>query len=412
MGAAPPAVAIPASPGIAAAPHRPLTAVERDQAETAWAYLAANTDPTTGLVASVAGFPATTLWDTGSYLAGLIAAERLGIVARNELDRRAARLLESLARLPLVEGRLPNKSIDTRTLAMLTYDGKPAPGGVGWSALDIARIVVPLVALERAHPAHAAAVGRVLHTWDLGAAVRDGQLLGSSRGADGVLVLHQEGRLGYEQYAARALLLLGLDSLAAAQAGRHLGWAEVEGVEVPADDRTAERWGAHGYTLSEPYLLTGLELGWDGAMRELGWRVYLAQAARYAATGRLTAVTEDHLDRAPHFIYASVWSAGRPWMTLAPDGSDASGSRLLSTKAAFAWDALYGTDYTRRLVEAVQVTRAPGKGWLAGRYEADGSVNAVLSLNTNAVILESLCYRAHGPLLHAREARLVQEAAR
>ena len=40
----------------------------------------------------------------------------------------------------------------------------------------------------------------------------------------------------------------------------------------------------------------------------------------------------------------------------------------------------------------------PGKGWKAG-FNADGSVNAAIDADTNAMVLESLSYIAHGQLL-------------
>jgi hypothetical protein len=44
----------------------------------------------------------------------------------------------------------------------------------------------------------------------------------------------------------------------------------------------------------------------------------------------------------------------------------------------------------------------PGKdGFWAGIYEVDGAANAVLSLNTNAVVLEALAYQTAGPLWQA-----------
>lgn len=392
-------VTLPTAADVPSPGRRAPTAHDRASAGIAWSYFAANTRPETGLVDSVAGFPATTLWDTGSYLMALIAAEELGQVQPDEVDRRASQALASLSRLPLVEGALPNKSYDTRTLEMLTYDGKPAPKGIGWSALDLARLLVPLAALERRHPGQAPAIVALLQGWDLDAAVRDGMLLGTSRAADGALQHHQEGRLGYEQYGARAMLLTGRDALTAAMATLHLTWVGVNGIEVPVDDRAARADSGPAFVLSEPYMLTGLELGWDTASHVLGWRVYEAQRQRFARTGVLTAVTEDHLDRPPRFVYSTVWGDGRTWAVLTPDGHEADDMRLLSTKAAFAWNALYDTDYTAKLVAAVADANDPDKGWYGGIYERDGSVNRVLSLNTNAVVLESLAYQADGPLL-------------
>lgn len=75
--------------------------------------------------------------------------------------------------------------------------------------------------------------------------------------------------------------------------------------------------------------------------------------------------------------------------------------RTLSTKTAFAWDALFGTDYTRQLVRSIRDLAVEGKGWQEGRYEIDQTTNTSITANTNAIILESLAYRVVGALLVA-----------
>ncbi|MDB5541005.1 MAG: hypothetical protein JWQ89_2732 [Devosia sp.] len=84
-------------------------------------------------------------------------------------------------------------------------------------------------------------------------------------------------------------------------------------------------------------------------------------------------------------------------MTLQGERNDS--LRTVSTKTAFAWDALFGTDYTRQLVASVADLAVAEKGWQEGRYEIDGSPNAVFTGNTNAIILASLAFRQFGPIL-------------
>ncbi|WP_210528582.1 DUF3131 domain-containing protein [Rubellimicrobium arenae] len=386
----------------AAAPRPPLEPLGDDELEAAraaWAYFEGNTQSDTGLVNSVAGYPATTMWDTGGYLLAAIAAERLGILPRQEFDRRMTQALDSLARLPLYDGRLPNKSYDTTTLAMTDYANTPTEAGIGWSALDLGRILVPFDALMRHYPEHAAGVDAVLDHWDLASAVQDGEMIGALPSEGGGYELVQEGRLGYEQYSAKGFALLGYDVGEAARVEAHLDWVDVAGLDVPVDQRDPEEFGAHAHTLSEPYLLAALEFGWDTRLRDLAWRVYQAQERRHAETGILTAVTEDHLDRAPHFIFSSVVAEGEPWAVQTDTGEDADEFRILSTKAALGWHALYRTPYTEELAAAVWDLQTPN-GWQTGHYESLGEPNAVLAANTNAVILEALHYWALGPILH------------
>lgn len=382
-----------------AATPRPLTPEEQAWARTAWIYFERNTQAATGLVNSVDGYPATTMWDTASALLAFVAAERLGLIGAAELDDRLARALASLAALPLFEGKLPNKSYNTQTLAMVTYGNAPTERGIGWSAIDIARMVVPFDIIAWSAPRHTAAVRAVLARWQLAALTRDGTLYGAAATADGGTEYLQEGRVGYEEYAAKALGLLGLDVRKALEYLDHLEFVAVNGVEVPADWRAPRQYGAQNFVLSEPYVLDGLEFGGDAVSAELAYRVYLAQEARFNHTGQLTAVTEDHVDRPPFFVYNTVFSDGKAWNAVTETGADASPLRAVSVKAAFGWDALYSTPYTARLVAAVAAARDPERGWYAGIYENGGEVNRALTANTNGGVLESLCYRAHGPLI-------------
>ncbi|HYD98530.1 MAG TPA: DUF3131 domain-containing protein, partial [Alphaproteobacteria bacterium] len=216
--------------------------------------------------------------------------------------------------------------------------------------------------------------------------------------------LVQEGRLGYEEYAARAFALLGYDVAPAQRLADWLEWHDVYGVRVASDSRRAESFGAHVHTTSEPFILAGLEFGLGAEFGELGYRVFQAQRRRFEETGRLTAVSEDHLDRAPRFVYGTVVANGEPWAVVTPDGKPAEPFRLLSTKTAFAFAALFPSPYSDRLREAAAGLAAPQGGWYAGRYEATGETNAVLAANTNAVVLEALHFQAHGPLLAPRAA--------
>lgn len=381
---------------------RPLTAKEMNAARLAWKYFELNTDPATGLVHSVDKFESTTMWDSASAMLAMIAALRLEIIDQPQFDQRIGRMLASLARLPLVDNALPNKSYHTGTLAMVDYENKPAPDGIGWSALDVGRLLVPLQILVWQQPQHTTAVTKFLRRLDLQRIVKDGQLYGGARDEQGRWKPLQEGRLGYEQYGARGYNLLGLDVSRALDWRSSLEYATVYEVAVPHDRRSVLELDAVDHVASEPYVLDGLEFGADSIGREFAWRVYQAQERRFVRDGVLTAATEDHLDRPPFFVYNTVYSGGRAWNALTPAGQDASAFRTVSVKAAFGWHALYNTEYTTRLVTAVSDLADPQRGWFAGRYEKSGEANRAITCNTNAVVLESLAYVAGGRLLQLR----------
>jgi hypothetical protein len=193
--------------------------------------------------------------------------------------------------------------------------------------------------------------------------------------------------------------LLGLDPWSAYRPEQHLKLVGVQGVQVPADDRSASEFGAHVYVTSEPYGPMGLELGLTGPESVLSRRVFDAQVARHQATGVLTAVSEDHLDKDPRFIYNTVWADGQAWACVTDTGASHPEARSLSTKAAVGLAMLYPGAHAEQLIAVVTPLAVPGQGLMAGRYESPQAPNRVLSLNTNAVVLEALAFRAHGPVM-------------
>jgi hypothetical protein len=379
---------------------RALDARERAWAENAWRYFAANTQEATGLANSAHNYPSTTLWDLGSYAMALLAAEDLGLIDAANAKGRIEKLLASLARMPLVEGKLPNKAYDTRTLAMVDYNNKEAPQGIGWSATDIARLGVPLSILVWRHPEHTPAVRAILSQWHLEEAVAGGSLQGSDRGADGALVRVQEGRFGYEEYAAKSLFLLGQDVSTAMRYDVDVAVMPVSGQNIAYDSRLpAQHDGTHNAVLSEPYILEALELGLNDVTRPIAMAVYRAQEKHADEVGRLVAVSEDNLDRPPYFAYNTVLNDQKPWAIFTPDGKDASAHRTLSTKAAIGWGLVFDDEYARKLLEAGSALVDADKGFYSGRYDEGGALNKAITANTNGIVLEALWYVARGPLL-------------
>ncbi|MGV6839165.1 MAG: DUF3131 domain-containing protein [Planktomarina sp.] len=384
-------------PPYALAQPRNITAEEKHFARVAWDFIDTQTQSQTGLVNSVADFPSSTLWDQGSYLMALVAAAKLEVIDQEEFDHRTDRFLESIGKLELIDGVLPNKVYNTQTLAMTDYADKLTPDGIGWSALDIARLLLAFRILERYAPEYGADIRKTIAAWDLTQVAQGGELTGTSL-IEGEMQLLQEGRIGYEQYGARAAAMWGMDVNRAISATRKLNWKDIEGVQVPVDSRVVSRYRTINPVTSEPYVLMGLEMGFDMENLRLAGQVLAAQEARFERIGIMTVVSEDHLDKAPHFAYASVFSNNRPWAVVDSDGTHHADARTQSVKASFGWDALFDTAYTNVAAQGVTDLAVPGKGWYAGIYETDGSVNKSLALNTNAVILVALHYKEFGPL--------------
>lgn len=388
--------------GIPAAPPRSLSEREMGWARIAWKYFESNVQPTTGMVNSVDGYPSSTMWDTASYLMALIAVERLAIISLEDFDARLSAILRTLAGIPLFEESLPNKSYDTVSGNMTDYNNQPTQGGIGWSAIDIGRLLVPFNIVVWNYPEHTREVQAVLRRWRLERMVRDGLLFGAAINEKQETVLLQEGRIGYEEYAAKSLGLMGWDVSGALKVEDFLEWVDVYGLQVPYDRRDPEIYHAHNYVVSEPYMLDGMEFGWDEVSRVLAYLVYAAQEERYRHTNILTAVSEDHIDQPPYFVYNTVFTNGKIWNCITEKGEDASRFKSISTKAVLGWYALYQTPYTEQLLEHVSSLFDPEKGWYSGEYEASGQPNKAITCNTNAIILESLCYKRFGSMLRIK----------
>lgn len=377
---------------------RALTVEEQGWAKIAWKYFQNNTIEKTGMVNSVNNYKSSTLWDSSSYLMAVISVQRLGIIDDNEFKSRVDKFLASMAKLPLFEGKLPNKVYHTETLQMVDYTNKAIDTGIGWSALDIGRLMVPLNILVWNYPEFTPQVKKITKHWDLSSVTKKGELYGAVL-EDGKTEYLQEGRLGYEEYGAKAFQLVGLDVSNAIDYTSWLKFINIHGINIPTDSRDPERFTAHNYVVSEPYILDGIEYGWDQISREFAGRVYSVQEAHYKETGKLTAVSEDNIDQAPYFVYNTVFTDGKEWNAITEDGTDASEFKTLSTKAAFGWHMLYETEYTKKLMEVASKLNDPEKGWYSGRYEKTGMPNRALTANTNGIILETLAYKQTGVLL-------------
>ncbi|MBW3628330.1 MAG: DUF3131 domain-containing protein [Gemmatimonadetes bacterium] len=365
-----------------------------DATRTAWVYVSNQTNASTGLPNSVVGYPYGTIWDIGSALAALYCARGLGLIGEADYDARMSRVLRTLASMRLFDGAAFNKNYQVARGVPAGRNDRARPersDGYGWSVIDIGRLLVWLKIVERADPEHAAQAAAIVARLDMERLIDDGYLQGGGLTTTGGVRTYQEGRIGYEQYAAAGFALWN------ARAERALSWkanvqeATVLGVPLLVDIRS------NSLLTSEPFFLMGLELGWwDPEWRIQAERILAVQAARHEETGRLTMVSEDALPVAPYyFYYYTIFSQGDPFAVRAigqqiprPE------PRWVSAKAAFAWYTLMPGEYTWRVVQEVS-RRASNRnvGWSSGFYERGGRATGSENINTAAVILESALYR-------------------
>src|SRR5262249_31346248 len=367
--------------------------MDQEMARIAWQYFAANQQSNTGMFNAVHNYPFTTLWDLGSALAGLVAAEQLGLLDSGQFATDLGLLLDTLAVLPLYHQELPNRAYDTRTGRMVDVKGRPSNIGSGWSTLDIGRSLIWLKIIATWYPRFATQVTQVVQRWNFARLRYNDEMHGTFFDGQREIVW-QEGRLGYEQYAAAGYALWGMP-LARAQDYDTTQPVNILGVQLSYDTRD------HAFLTSEPFLLGHMELGGvDDTFQQLTAALYRVQKRRWEESAVLTAVSEDSLDRAPWFAYNTVYIQGQPWKAVTRKEESCSACQALSTKAAVAWAVIFPEAYSQSLHDTVRPLFHPTYGYYAGLYETH-QINTSLNINTNAVVLEAMLYskRAGKPFM-------------
>ncbi|MHC5737494.1 DUF3131 domain-containing protein [Nostoc sp.] len=385
----------------------PLTAEEQTYARAAWQYFVKNYQPATGFTNSTGGYPSGTLWDMGNYLMALNAARWLNLTDQADFDSRLNKFLTTLNSLKLFEDALPNKVYNAATAQMVDYGNNPLERGIGWSALDVGRILAAFDVIRTCHPQYNDWLKGIVAKWQVARSLKDGQLFGATVLPDNKTLLVQEGRLGYEEYGARGYQLWGF-SAPKAIALEPFKLVEINGVQIPVDTRDFKSTNANNYVVSESYILDGIEFGLQGELADFAARVLDVQKRRFDTTGQLTAVTEDNIDQAPYFLYNTVYANGANWATITDANQPYPQFRSISTKAAFGWRYLFPDNaYAQKVFDAVKDLRSPDDGgYYAGIYEESKQPNKALTGNTNGLILEILYYKSKGnhPLIASTSA--------
>lgn len=384
----------------------PLSAKNFQAAQTAWKYFANNMNEKTGLVNTIEGHQVTTLWDQASALSALYNARRMEIISIEEFDQRLNAMLHTLQSIELVDNKVPHKYYHTKTGKMVRYNGNQ--GRVGYSSIDIGRFLIWLKIIKEKYTEHAASVDKVALRWNYCSIVDNGQMFGGNYDRGGSLNVYQQGRLGYEEYAAKGFYLWGFNTSLAARS-LPVKEVEVEGFDIPVDARDFLNPVEKSFVAADSYLLDGLEFNWDKPndfhtdstvhsdvfSAETSLKLYKAQQKRFEITGLPTAKSEYQLSEKPWFVYDTIYANGYAWNTINDLGTSIRNFSALTTKAGFAMWALWDTPYTDLLIKTVHSLNDVNRGYSEGVFEAGPVIN-VRSSNTNSMVLASLGYKAFG----------------
>jgi hypothetical protein len=389
--------------------HGQLDEEEQLFAKTAWSYFINNYNPETGLVNSVDKYPSLTLWHVGDYLAALVIAFEFKLIEKKEFDERLSALLEFLNKIGLCAGRLPNKAYHAHTGEMVGYDNKP--GEIGWSAIDIGRLLIWLKIVASRYSHFTEYVERAVLRWDFcGLIGEDGTLYGSSKGKDALRTYVELGP-GYVEYARQGFRLWGFKALRKPDFDVRYG-VVVDNIELNYDSAGSRDKGSLAPLVTAPYVLYGIEFNWDlltdyeeldsnhtdNEIAELAERIYRVQENRFFNHRILTARTDHQVGQSPYYVYDSIIASGYPWNTISDAGESVPRLALVSTRAAFGMWALWKTPYTAHLIRSVKELYDPKRGWYEGRYELTGAYEKTISCSTNAFILQALAHKRFGKL--------------
>ena len=389
--------------------HGDLTEEEIAWATTAWKYINNNTQLSTGLVNSLDNYPTTNMSGVADYLISLLAAKEFAFITNKEYDERLSLVLSFLNKMQLSQGEVPNKVYSTQTGQMVNYANQPQD--IGWSSLDVGRVLIVLAIVKRNSPEFSEYIDKAVLRWNFCELISaDGELYGSSV-QDGQVHRYKEGRLGVEEYTSYGYIDWHIVPEKAINI-EPFDVATIYGVDLIFDGRDPRIFDVLRPVYTTPYLWMGLEFNWDGigdvrssdathtnqTLSAMADAIYLVQEKRWENERIYTARGEHIVSGEPYFVYDAIYGLGTPWITLAEDGSSHDQLALISTRVAFQMWALWKTDYTERLMTLVKELYDPQRGWFEGRFELTSEYEKSLSLKTNAGVLEALLYKQRGKL--------------
>lgn len=372
----------------------PLSTEEwRADAVQAWSFFQRFSFPSTGLCVDTAQVQGNdewlhrelTMWDVGSLIAAVMAAQELGLMSDADFIDRAHQIVQALPTERIGGRMLPSEVIAAETGSTLSDN---------FNACDTGRLLSVLRELD-AHPLTQGIAAEKTRQWDLESAVVGGRVHSV---VDGALV--DRFRSHCAHYTARAF--------------RDWGVAASSPYEVPEVGSQTDRemlllhmQEGMGPLGAEPLLLEALEMGMSGPSTLLASVLYSAQRREFERTNVLHCVSEAPLNRPPWFTYQglNVTSADERWMVSAASDDTRFSTpafrretALVNTKAAYLWAAYRPGPYSTLLARHVRTrARLDNMGFAPGVFAATGEgMPGYADVNTNGIVLQAIAFILRG----------------
>ena len=362
-------------------------------ARQAWRFFERFSIPATGLCVDTADVQEggewlqreMTMWDVGSLIAALMAAQEMGLIGDADFVARIARVVDTLPAARIAGLVLPNAVIASDSGNPLSAD---------FNACDTGRLLSVLAALD-AHPLTRGIAAPVTGRWDLGGVVIGGRVHSV---VDGRFV--DRFRSHCAHYTARAFRSRGIE---AASPYEVMG----EGPQADRGMRLLEALVGLDPLGAEPLLLEAVEMGLSEPSALLAEVLAVAQRQEHARTGTPYCLSEAPINREPWFSYQglNVASATERWLVNAVSSDPRfatpafrAETLLVNTKAAYLWAAARPGAYATLLVRHVRGrARLEGIGFSPGVFAATGrGMAGYADVNTNGIILEAIAYILRG----------------
>jgi hypothetical protein len=348
----------------------------------AWNYFqpGVGVDSGTGLAKNNAGSNEFTDWDLGLYVQAILDAEKLGILSSTGTwgsNDRLDKILNFLETRPLMKNGLPY-------LMYYSTTGKNSTI-IDQVATDAGCLFVSLKNVETAKPELKQRIDNIVYNitnYEQRKVAIDVLLGDIQRG-------HDEPTM-YDYYVASGFACFWPDrfsSKAEALLNYSLSRAVVNcsGINLPSTKITMEPLLLELFNLAQP----------DPRIAELSKNAYLAQEARFNATGKYTAFSEGGTDSGV-FVYELIVSFdGRTWVLQTIDSrfvkTYVSITPIVYLKAATGFLALYNTTYTQNMVEYL-LKQVPNNGGFGLGVDENGRVIDMVPDVSNGLIVSAARY--------------------